>query len=264
MLDAFVDQASGLRRIFAASETRVLTLVADPLLRDEAVIQLAGALARQIRRVAVVDENNSVALQFGLRAKYELAHWLAGSATVEQVVLNAAERIVVLPAARGLAQLRAQTATPGWRIGELLAQAGHKLDLILCSAAVADARRPQVGFAGEGELVFVVGARADGITAAYGRLKLLVRSLDVRTARVLLARAKSEAAAKSSFDALAETARRFLGVHLDYCGYLPATDAARDGAAGHQLQRIGERLTDNPASAFALRDEMPFARRAAV
>jgi MinD-like ATPase involved in chromosome partitioning or flagellar assembly len=142
----------------------------------------------------------------------------------------------VLPAARGLAQLRERSATPAKEIAALFARVAYTPTIILCAAAPLSARRTQVGLVGEGEVILVASAHADGVTAAYTQLKALARGSSVESCHVLVARAKSEDAAHAAFDNMADAAERFLDLHLSYCGFV---SGARRGAS---LRRIYQRI----------------------
>src|SRR5450755_4599313 len=93
--DEMFDQASGLRRLLGDAPPRVLTVVGEASLRDAVVIGIAEALVGDGDRVALVDENNSLAVKFGLPARHELADSLSGDVELERVILRVSEYIAV-------------------------------------------------------------------------------------------------------------------------------------------------------------------------
>jgi flagellar biosynthesis protein FlhG len=242
------DQASGLRRLLGQTPTRVVTVVADPTLRDQIMINFVQALVEDGERVALIDENNSLAAAFGLSARHELAHCLRGDAAAERAVLRASEQIAVLPAARGLAQLRERSATPAKEIAALFARVAYTPSIVLCAAAPLSARRTHVGLVGESEVMLVASAHADGVTAAYTQLKALVRDSALESCHVLVARAKSEDAARAAFDNMADAAERFLNLRLSYCGFVSGTGARRGATARRIYQRIVAEFGDARAA----------------
>ena len=111
-------------------------------------------------------------------------------------------------------------------------------------------RYPLAGIPGPEEIriSFEEREHADGVTAAYGQLKVLVRGGTVENCRVLVARAKSEAAARAAFDNMADAAERFLDLRLSYCGFVSGTGARRGATARRIYQRIVEQFGDAPVA----------------
>jgi flagellar biosynthesis protein FlhG len=230
------DQASGLRRLFARRTQRLVGVGgrdATPIVCD-----LAHALAELGDRVLVIDRTRGGApARMQQRARWELAHVVAGDRALGDVLIDAGEGVAILPAARGLDEL-ALGASPergGWK-GQLAAwcaNAHRDFDVWLINGLPPD---------GAGaEVLVTVDPSARGITSAYAQIKALACSRGQRTFGVVVHGAESDAIAQAACASLASTVRRFLGADVDFRGAIPGEAkprAARRRALIHLAQRL--------------------------
>lgn len=234
------DQATGLRRLFAR-RTRHLVGVGG-LDATPVVCDLARTLAELGVRVLVIDRTcGEAALRMGTRARYELAHVLAGDRSLADVVVEG-DGVAILPAARGLDELalRAQVQDGGWEapLCAWLADARRECDIWLINGL------PPAG--SEADVLLAIEPTAQGITGAYAQIKALARCRGQRTFGVVIHRAESEATARAAFATVAATARRFLSANLDYRGAIPA-DALATPTRHQVLLRLAQTLVPAPA-----------------
>jgi flagellar biosynthesis protein FlhG len=101
-----LDQAAGLRRLFAPSEPHWLPVVLAPeqdLDNAGWLADLARACVEQGARTLVVDAARAqIAAAFGLRARYDLAHAFSGDCAPSEASVRAGINLRILPAARAL------------------------------------------------------------------------------------------------------------------------------------------------------------------
>ena len=105
------DQASGLRRMLGLVGPRVLPIAggADGRERATVVVEIALAASAQGYSVVVLDQSKGdVAQILGLRPRYELHHLLSGEKEFNEVALESAQGLRLVPACRGIAQLAGQ------------------------------------------------------------------------------------------------------------------------------------------------------------
>ena len=69
--------------------------------------------------------------------------------------------------------------------------------------------------------LFTVTPTRASVTQVYAQIKALATAQGRRSFGIVVAGVRDDAAAATLFEGLAATARRFLGVELDYCGALP-------------------------------------------
>ena len=103
MLDGGLDQASGLRRLFARRALRVLPVASESSDAGATrfVVNLAAALSRMGWQPIVLDgREDGVAGFLGLRPTLELADLLTADHRFERVGLNSHAGFSILPAAQ--------------------------------------------------------------------------------------------------------------------------------------------------------------------
>jgi flagellar biosynthesis protein FlhG len=242
------DQATGLRQLFdrpRASAWGVVGLDATPLALD-----LALALTRIGRRVVALDGScGDIARAFGLRVRYELSHALAGDKRLSEVLFAGSEGLSVLPAARGMARIEEGGVAGFDALLRTLAAPPTSADVVLCNGLPAAARGM--------DIVLALAPTTVSLTAAYAELKRLARDEMHGHCRVVIDGARTERAANDAFASVAATARRFLGIELEFAGALietrprhaPLAPAAEHSARARAVLRIAEHLAaaDAPA-----------------
>jgi hypothetical protein len=103
---ATLDQASGLRRMFA-TETPRCTLVLTPAMRSGVQAEALAVRARQYAAhegpTLVIDAaRTQVAVALDMKLRYDLEHLLAGDCAAGEACVAAGDALWVLPAARAL------------------------------------------------------------------------------------------------------------------------------------------------------------------
>ncbi len=231
MLDASIvpgtarDQATGLREMFEPPPGLLVLPMAAARLGTgfySLVTNIAACHARLGQRVIVIDTGaKGVAHALGLRIPHDLAHLLSGEREFHEVAANAAEGFHVLKAQRGITELAKMAGDPaelflGFRRLEepfdIAILAGH-------AAEVAAMTRSQ------DDLIFVTNPEGEALTATYAGIKRAHVEHGQHAVRVLINRVDDEHEGIVAFKRLAGTARKFLGVGIEYGGSIPR-DAA--------------------------------------
>lgn len=217
-----IDQAEGLRRMFAADAAYMVALFGDD--ENDIGAALALALAGQGKKVLLLDEQLRVGDPHVLLAtavRYDIGHALRGEKSLQEIALPAA----------GITLLPAGSVRPVHKDGarvRLLA-AFHALvgrfDIVLIRAAAA-ARRPGFGFAlAAPEVIVLCTGSSSGVTAAYSQIKIAAHTPGNRHFRLLF-RGVEETMANVLFRNLAGVCHQHLKLMPDFAGVLPAEHAA--------------------------------------
>lgn len=250
------DQAEGLRRLLADDFVRVLTLTSGKrgVGKTTALLNLAGALARRGKRVMVLDEHqgaHSVTGMLGLVPCYDLTHVARRERSLEQVMLPGPEGVTVVPAGNSVQALGALPPAEQERLVRAFAQQAHAVDVVLVDAVAGVASHVLPLSLAAQELVVVVDPRPASMTDAYALIKVLSQGYARRGFHIVVNRAATRDEAMSVFNNMAEVARRFLKVSLDFTGFVPVDEKLRRAAG------LGRTVVDAfPASeaARAFRD----------
>ena len=215
MRDAVMDQASGLRRIFARPALYALAVAGAG--GTAVTLNLADALVRQGQRVLVLDRaRGEAAAALHLKARYDLMQALAGDVLLADALVTGPGGVSVLPAARGLDCLARDGDDWRGRLEVLLAPIAAPYDAWLVNGV------PPAG--SRADVLVVVSPTQNALTEAYARIKALSRERGHGDFRIVVDRARSESAALAAYRSVAEAAHRFLGARLDYqrVGGLPS------------------------------------------
>lgn len=240
MVERYADQAEGLRRLLASQGPRVVTLVAGRggVGRTTVVANLALALAALGRRVLAVDGDAAAGNLndlLRLKARFELAHVLAGDRTLGQVLVRGPGGIDMLPAARGLAQLAGSGGRGGRWLLERLAALGAAPDFVLVDPGAGHGEVLLPADSPAQELLLAVSPDPRSITDGYGLLKRLAWRGALPPCRLLVCQAADAVQAAAIHRNIADVARRHAGIALPLAGWIPA-----DTTVNHalRLQRL--------------------------
>lgn len=240
-----LDQAHGLRRMFAAQRGHVLALVANPHVAFGGVVldRLAQKLAASGREVLVVDAGP------GAPAPHELAR-LELAAGIERL----APCVSYLPA-RGLPLAFVDTRGSAEGFVDAVRDAAPQADVLIVHADASELSRVM---ARRTMRPLLLGAdHPESIKHAYAAAKLLARRNGLATFDLLLVAAAHSPRAASIAASLAACLDDFLQALL--CGWArldPAEDPAADDAAlerllAAQLALASSALPRAPAAALA-------------
>lgn len=250
-----IDQAEGLRRMFASDAAHMVAMLGDD--EQDIAAALAVALSGRKKKVLLLDEALCASDRHTLLAvpvKYDISAVLRGEKSLQEIVIPAAG-ITLLPA--GIA--RAVQNSDNARV-RLLA-AFHALigmfDIVLIHAAPSALNRPSFGFAlAAPEVIVLCRGTSSGITAAYSQIKMTAGTPGERHFRLVF-QGVDDSLAKILFRNLASVCRQHLSLMPDFAGVLPveqiaAADAIEAMAAGMISWPLPER-DDSRFEAFMRR-----------
>ncbi|MBW8327770.1 MAG: flagellar biosynthesis protein FlhG [Thiobacillus sp.] len=229
-------QAAGRRRLRGLRVFQVIPVrsVHQGAGKTAATANLAVALARSGRDVLIIDQNQhgqGACDALGLKPRFDVADALQGRCTLDALILNGPDNVQVLPIGGGFSRLGRLSE----RDQEWLAQSFNRLqcgvDVVLVD--MEDATDPDalpLGLAAS-EIMVVLPPGSTAITQAYTLVKRLAQNFGKQQFRLLLNRMESPEQAQAVARNFAHTAERYLGVSVDYLGYIPLDE--RLTRAGH-------------------------------
>jgi flagellar biosynthesis protein FlhG len=224
-MNATRDQATGLREMFEPPPgLAVLPMAATRLGTGfhSLVTNIAACYARSGQRVIVIDTSaKGVAHALGLRINHDLANLLSGEREFHDVAVSAAEGFHVLKAQKGIPEF-ARTAGDPAELFLGFRRLAEPFDIAILAGHVADVAAMTRS---QDDVVFVTNPESEALTATYAGIKRAHAEHGQNAFRLLINRVDDEHEGIVAFKRLADTARKFLGVSIEYGGSIPR-DAA--------------------------------------
>jgi len=234
------DQAAGLRRIFARKPLRVIALAGDCKEKASVAGSLAVSFSDGGPGVMIIDGSaGEVAASLGLACRYELAHVIAGDKTLEKTLLQGPRQIAVLPAARGLDRLASLTDIEARRVRDAFMALEYPISTLIVNAAPFQTDSALNIFQGDTTVAIVVSDAVSSITAAYSEMKALQGARNINEFDLIIGGAPTNERAAAIYRTLADAAKQYLSVNLNYRGAASANIS--DFLAG-ESPRIGNEI----------------------
>ncbi len=217
------DQAEGLRRLFAADATHMVTLIGDEA--QDISAALAVALAGQGRKVLLLDEqlgSGDLHPLATLPMQHDIGAVVRGEKSLQEIVIPVAG-ITLLPAGTSRTLHGADSARVRLLAG--FHTLSNLYDVVLVHSAASGQRRG-LGFAlAAPEVLTLCDGTSAGITACYSQIKLMARAPGTRHFRLLF-RGVEESLARVLFRNLGAVCRQHLKLMPDYAGTFPLEQKA--------------------------------------
>ena len=193
-------------------------------------VNLAFALAHQGKRVLLVDGDLGLAnvdVLLGLDVRATVRDILDQDADPLKTVIPVHPCLGVLPASSGVPEMANLGPEDQAMLGEVLKTVAAPFDYVLVDTA-----------AGLGQAVLWFNTLADyslvvvtpdptALTDAYALIKVLAQHYQYHNFQVILNYVQGEQEASKTFETLAQAASKFLNLHLDYLGSVPADPAVK-------------------------------------
>lgn len=194
------------------------------------VANLAVAMARRGLRVLVLDADLGLAnidVLLGLNPTYTLLNVLRGERQLAEVAVEGPGGIQVIPAATGTEDLTHLSAADRLLLLDQVDALEGAFDVFLIDTAAGISSNVLYFNTAAHEVSVVVTPEPTALTDAYAVMKVLATRHGLRRFLVTVNLAAGEADARRTYEQLARVADRFIGVQLEYLGYIPFDEAAR-------------------------------------
>jgi flagellar biosynthesis protein FlhG len=193
-------------------------------------VNLAFALARLDKRVLLVDGDLGLAnvdVLLGLEVRATVRDILDQGADPSKTVIPVHPNLGVLPASSGVPEMANLGPEDQAVLGEMLKSVAAPFDHVLVDTA-AGLSQAVLWFNTLSHCsLVVVTPDPTALTDAYALIKVLARHYQHDQFQVILNSVQGEQEASKTFETLAQAARKFLNLRLDYLGSVPADPAVK-------------------------------------
>lgn len=244
------DQAEGLRRLLEVPRQRVLTClsVLPPAERNRLTINLAATFARQGRQTLMVDAHSrpgSLSSWLNLKNHQTLLEVACQQRSMESVMKNLSSRLSVTRLVHSMPQFARFNAVESRALSKVFDLAASKSDVVVvdCEADLDGSLLLSSFY--EADLLVQMSCDAQSIKHAYSLIKLINQRHGRQSCGIVVSGGAGEQAERV-FSNLSLTARKYLGIELDFVG------AVADDAHWRRATELGRAVVDAfPASKAA-------------
>lgn len=219
---------------------------------------LGIALSRQGHRVCLLDADMGLAnvnILLGLRAEKTVEDLLAGSASLDDVMLTGPEGLQIVPAASDLRRIANESALAAG-VDEQLRQLEAGFDYLLVDTPAGIGANTLSFIAGSDHTLLTITQEPTSLTDAFTLLKTMQRTRCRSRISVVVNMLPAEQDGEGLFAHFQAAAERYLNLPLDYLGHLvmdsavtravlrqrPVLMHAPESRAAAGLLRLGEQL----------------------
>lgn len=213
-------------------------------------VNIGIALAEMGRRVALLDADMGLAnvdILLGMYPEYNLSHVLKGEKTLNEIMLEDASGLKIIPASSGLQQMSDLPLGEQAAIIRGFSDIDQDLDVLIVDTA-AGISSSVVNFARAcQEIMVVVCDEPTSLTDAYAFIKLLSRDYGLTSFNIVSNMVQSPQQGEGLFVKLTKVTDRYLDVALNYVGAVPYDEDLR-----RSVQKQVPVITSFPQSKSAL------------
>jgi flagellar biosynthesis protein FlhG len=187
-------------------------------------VNLAASLAWRGKQVMLLDGDLGLAnvdVFLGFTPRLTLADVLAGTCTLEEILLDAPQGFKVVPAASGIAQLAELDTLTHLGLVRAFGDITAKVDVMVIDTAPGIAGSVLQFSQAAQQVLVVLCDEPASLTDAYALIKILSRDHGVKQFRVLVNQVRGRGMGQALFQRFERVANRFLSVDLDYVGEIP-------------------------------------------
>lgn len=234
-----IDQAEKLRRIVKEvepekeQEARVITVTSGKggVGKTNISLNLAIQLTKLGKRVVVFDADFGLAnieIMLGVRPTYNLADLMFRGKELKDIVSESEEGISFISGGSGIQEMATMSRDQVMYLTSKLIELDQYADIIIVDTGAGISDSVLEFVMSSSEVLLVATPEPTSITDAYSLLKALNKkeefSREETVIKMVSNRVKNEAEGRSLYDKMKMVSGKFLGIPLEYGGYVPMDD----------------------------------------
>lgn len=188
------------------------------------VANLALIMSKQGYRVLIIDADLGLAnidLHFGLNPKYNLNHFFAGEKKLEEILVEAREGIMILPAGSGVQDFTHLDSAQQSRFIEEIDLFHDRFDVVLIDTEAGISENVTYFNLAAQVIIVVTTPEPTAISDAYALMKLLSTRFAEKRFKLIVNSVDSETEALDVYHKLTLVGNRFIDISIDFLGGIP-------------------------------------------
>lgn len=213
------------------------------------VCNMAYELAKVGNKVLILDGDLGMAnvdIMFGQRARLNIGHVLNNQCSLEEVILEVANNVSLIPGGSGVYGLNQLNVMQKHILLDQVSRLNRSYDYMLVDTAPGIDESVLYLNSAAQEILVVVTPDPASLTDAYALIKVLNQRHRENRFSIIVNMVKDEIEARQTFSKLSDVAARFLCVSLDYRGFVPNDLILRQSIRSQQL--VVEAQSRSPSS----------------
>jgi len=244
------DQASGLRQM-KKQMVKVISITGGKggVGKTNVTLNLAMALAQLGKKVMVLDADLGLAncdVMLGLRVERNLSHVLAGTATLDDILVEGPFGIKIVPATSGSQNMTELSSVEHASLIRAFSELQTAVDVLLVDTAAGISDMVLSFSRASQDVLVVVCDEPSSITDAYALMKILSRDHAVEKFKIVANMVRSLKEGQELFAKLTRVTDRFLDVSLELVATVPHDENVRKAA--RKQKAFIEAFPTTPAS----------------
>lgn len=244
-------QSAGLKRLTNPGPVQVIAVTGGKggVGKTSVAVNLATAMAQGGRRVLLLDGDLGLAnvdVFLGMSPRHTMAHVLSGERTLEEIIVESAEGVQVVPGASGVAELANLSAAGHLNLVQAFSTLSSRVDVMIVDTSAGIAHSVVQFTQAAQHVLLVVCDEPASMTDAYALVKVLSRSHDVSRFNVLANMVRTPGEGELLFQKLQRVTGKFLDVTLEYMGEIPEDSYLR--RAIREQRPVMSAFPSSPAS----------------
>jgi len=244
------DQASGLRRM-KNNQVKVIAISGGKggVGKTNVTLNMAVSLAQRGKRVLVLDADLGLAnvdVLLGIRVTKNLSHVLSGECTLDEVIVEGPEGVMIIPATSGTQSMVELTDVEHAGLIQAFSSLQTPIDMLLIDTA-AGISNMVVSFAQAAQdVLMVVCDEPTSITDAYALIKILSKQNGVYKFKIVANMVRSLREGQDLFTKLTRVTDRFLDASLELVACIPFDGNVRQAVRKQKV--VVQAFPKTPAS----------------
>jgi flagellar biosynthesis protein FlhG len=223
-------QMSGVHRAAAPGPVQVIAVtggkggVGKTSVAVNLATTLAGTRSATGRHVMLLDGDLGLAnvdVFLGLSPRHTMQHVLSGERTLEEIILESAQGVRIVPGASGVAELANLTAAGHLGLVQAFSALSGRVDTLIVDTSAGIAHSVLQFSQAAQHVLLVVCDEPASMTDAYALAKVLSRNHGVTKFHVLANMVRVPGEGAALFEKLLRVTSRFLDVTLEFVGEIP-------------------------------------------
>ncbi len=222
--------------------------------KTSVAINLGVALRRMKRSVMLLDADLGLAnvdVLLGLNPRYNLSHVIRGECSLEDVVIDGPEGLLIVPAGSGIQEMAELSSNEHAGLINAFNELKRDIDTLIVDTA-AGINKSVLNFCqAASEVLVVINDEPTSLTDSYGLIKVLAQDYAVKRFHVLTNRVDNSADGFLLYQRLLNTTDQFLNIEIKYLGAIPQDKYVRQA---NQQQKLLLKCYPQSMAAHAFKD----------